>query len=82
MLVVYYLELSEQLKQVPIRVVDHQVECELFQHDLLIREDAVSPSPILFALLINNEFGILLGHLGHRNDDVFRLSTVFFYLVG
>jgi hypothetical protein len=54
----------------------------LLKHGLFVRENAVSPSPVLLALLIDDELGVLLSDLGDGNDDVLRLLAILFDLVG
>ncbi len=81
-LVVHNVELAEELKEVAVRVVDHHVKGELLQHHLLVDEDAVTPAPVLLALLIDDELGILLRDLGDGDDNVLCLAAVFFDLVG
>lgn len=80
-LIVYNFELTKEFEEVAIGVVDHQVECQLLEHDFFVCQDAISPSPILLALLVDDEFGVLLGDFGNGDDDVLCLSAVFFDFV-
>lgn len=82
MLVMNTVELAKKVKKISVGVVNHEVECELLKHGLFVRENAVSPSPVLLALLIDDELGVLLSDLGDGNDDVLRLLAILFDLVG
>lgn len=77
----YDLELTKEFEEVAVRVVDHQVECQLLEHDFFVRKDAVSPAPVFLALLVDDELGVLLGDFGDSDDDVLCLSAVFFDFV-
>lgn len=65
-----------------VGILDHQVECEELEHQLLVCQNVVSPAPVLLALLINNELRVLLGDLGDCDDDFLGLSAILLGLVG
>lgn len=79
--VMYETDLAEILVELEVWVVDHDVEGEALEHDLLVRENTVTPSPIFLGLLVNDEPGVLLGHLRYGDDDVFRFPAVLLGLV-
>ena len=42
-----------------------------------MHQDAVAPSPVFLALVIDLEIYLLLGNLGDSNDDVLCFSAIF-----
>jgi hypothetical protein len=63
-------------------VLDHKVVRQRLEHQFLVGKNAVTPLPVLLALLVDDELGVLLGYLRNRDDELLCLATVFFGLVG
>ena len=64
-----------------MRNVNHEVEGESLEHQFLVSQDAVPPAPVLLALLVDDQLGVLLRNLCDGDDEILCFAGVFLGLV-
>ena len=57
---------------------NREVETEVFEEYVFVQQDRVSPAPVIFRLLIDDEVGVLLCDATAGNDEFLDFAAVLF----